>query len=164
MLGKAGRLHLARGLRHAPQRLAAVITDERMLGVTSWITLSPKNPRPGVEEVLCLWLNGTVGMLLRVVGANRPYLGRSVVPSEVAQQMLVLDIDSLTDDQLASAKNIYRELSSVELQGFAHIGDDPQRRLLDRRLWEEVLRSEMASEVDQLAKAFQLEPLMTTRH
>ena len=164
MLGKAGRLHLARGLRHAPQRLAAVITDERMLGVTSWITLLPKNPRPGVEEVLCLWLNGTVGMLLRVVGANRPYLGRSVVPSEVAQQMLVLDIDSLTDDQLGSAKNIYRELSSVELQGFAHIGDDPQRRLLDRRLWEEVLRSEMASEVDQLAKAFQLEPLMTTRH
>ena len=164
MLGKAGRLHLARGLRHAPQRLAAVITDERMLGVTSWITLLPKNPRPGVEEVLCLWLNGTVGMMLRVVGANRPYLGRSVVPSEVAQQMLVLDIDSLTDDQLGSAKNIYRELSSVELQGFAHIGDDPQRRLLDRRLWEEVLRSEMASEVDQLAKAFQLEPLMTTRH
>ena len=164
MLGKAGRLHLARGLRHAPQRLAAVITDERMLGVTSWITLLPKNPRPGAEEVLCLWLNGTVGMLLRVAGANRPYLGRSVVPSEVAQQMLVLDIDSLTDDQLASAKNIHRELSSLELQGFAHIGDDPQRRLLDRRLWEEVLRSEMASEVDQLAKVLQLEPLMTTRH
>ena len=164
MLGKAGRLHLARGLRHAPQRLAAATTEERMLGVSSWITLLPKNPRPGVEEVLCLWLNGTVGMLLRMVGANRPYLGRSVVPSEVARQMLVLDVDSLTDDQLASARRIHRDLSSVELQGFANIWDDAQRRLLDRRLWEEVLRTEMASEVDQLAKALQLEPLMTTRH
>ena len=164
MLGKAGRLHLARGLRHAPQRLAAAITEERMLGVASWITLLPKNPRPGVEEVLCLWLNGSVGMLLRMVGANRPYLGRSVVPSELAQQMLVLDVDSLTDDQLVSARKIHHELSSLELQGFAHIWDDPQRRQLDRRLWEEVLQTEMASEVDQLAKALQLEPLMTTRH
>ena len=164
MLGQAGRLHLARELRHAPQRLAAVITEERMLGVRSWTTLLPKNPRPGVEEVLCLWLNGTVGMLLRLAGANRPYLGRSALPTEVAQQMLVLDVDSLTDDQLASARRIHRELSGVELQGFAHIWDDPQRRQLDRRLWGEVLRTEMVSEVDQLAKALQLEPLMTARH
>ena len=164
MLGQAGRLHLARELRHAPQRLAAVTTEEPMLGVSSWITLLPRNPRPGVEEVLCLWLNGTVGMLLRVTGANRPYLGRSRMPSEVAQQMLVLDVDSLTDDQLASARKIHRELSGVELQGFANIWDDPQRRQLDRRLWGEVLRSEMVSEVDQLAKAFQLEPMMTARH
>ena len=164
MLDQAGRLHLARELRHAPQRLGAVITEERMLGVRSWTTLLPKNPRPGVEEVLCLWLNGTVGMLLRVVGANRPYLGRSAIPTEVAQQMLVLDVDSLTVDQLASAKEVYRELSSVELQGFAQIWNDPQRRELDRRLWSEVLRSEMASEIDQLAKALQLEPLMTARH
>lgn len=164
MLGQAGSLHLARELRHESQGLAAVVTKEPMLGVRSWTTLLPKNPRPGLEESLCLWLNGTVGMLLRLAVANRPHLGRSVLPSDVARQMLVLDVDALTDDQLASARSIYRELSNLELQGFAHIGDDPQRRLLDRRLWEEVLRSEMVSEVDQLAKALQLEPLMTTRH
>ena len=164
MLGKAGRLHLARELRHAPQRLAAAVTAEPMLGVSSWITLLPKNPRPGVDEVLCQWLNGTVGMLLRVASANRPYLGRSRTPSEVAQQMLVLDVDSLSDDQLASARNLHRELSTVELQGFAHIWDDPLRRELDRRLWGEVLRTEMSPEVDQLAQALQREPLMTARH
>ena len=164
MLGKAGRLHLARGLRHAPQRLAAAVTEEPMLGVSSWITLLPKNPRPGVEEALCLWLNGTVGMLLRVASANRPYLGRSALPSEVAKRMLVLDPDVLTDDQLATAREVHRELSTVELQGFAHIWDDPLRRELDRRLWGEVLRTEMSAEVDQLAQALQREPLMTARH
>ena len=164
MLGKAGRLHLARGLRHAPQRLAAAVTEEPMLGVSSWITLLPKNPRPGVEEALCLWLNGTVGMLLRVASANRPYLGRSALPSEVAKRMLVLDPDVLTDDQLATAREVHRELSTVELQGFAHIWDDPLRRELDRRLWGEVLRTEMSPEVDQLAQALQREPLMTARH
>lgn len=164
MLGRAGRLHLARELGHASQRLAAVVTDEQLLGVRSWTTLLPKIPRPGVEEALCLWLNGTVGMLLRLASANRPYLGRSALPTEVAQQMLVLDVDSLSDDQLASAKKIHRELSSDELQGFAHIWDDPQRRQLDRKLWGEVLRSDMVSEVEQLAKALQAEPLMVTRN
>ena len=164
MLGKAGRLHLARELRHAPQRVAAAVTAEPMLGVSSWITLLPKNPRPGVEEVLCQWLNGTVGMLLRVASANRPYLGRSRTPSEVAQQMLVLDVDSLSDDQLASARKLHRELSRVELQGFAYVWDDPQRRRLDSKLWEDVLGMTMASEVDQLAKFLQQEPMMTARH
>ena len=164
MLERAGRLHLARELGHGPQRLAAVVTDEQMLGVRSWTTLLPKSPRPGVEEVLCLWLNGTVGMLLRLTSANRPYLGRSALPTEVAQQMLVLDVDSLTVDQLATAQKIYRELRSVELRGFAYIWDDPQRRQLDHRLWRDVLRSDMASEIDQLAKALQSEPSMTARN
>ena len=164
MLGKAGRLHIARELGHAPQRLAAVVTEERMLGVRSWTTLLPKDPRPGVEEALCLWLNGTVGMLLRVASANRPYLGRSALPSEVARQMLVLDVDSMTDDQLATARDVHREFRSVELQGFAHVWDDPQRRRLDGKLWEDVLGTGMASEVDQLAKSLQLEPTMTARN
>ena len=164
MLGKAGRLHLARELGHAPQRLAAVVTEERMLGVRSWTTLLPKNPRPGVEETLCLWLNGTVGMLLRVASANRPYLGRSALPSEVARQLLVLDVDLLTDGQLATAREVHREFRSVELQGFAHVWDDPQRRRLDGKLWEDVLGTGMASEVDQLAKSLQLEPTMTARN
>ena len=163
MLGRAGRLHLARELGHAPQRLAAVVTEERMLGVRSWTTLLPKNPRPGVEEALCLWLNGTVGMLLRLAGANRPYLGRSALPTEVARQMLVLDVNSLTVDQLAIAQKIYRELRNVELDGFARIWDDPHRRRLDRELWEEILGMHIMAEVDQLAKALQLEPSMTAR-
>ena len=164
MLGKAGRLHLARELGHAPQRLAAVVTEERMLGVRSWTTLLPKDQRPGVEEALCLWLNGTVGMLLGVASSNRPYLGRSALPSEVARQMLVLDVDSLTDGQLATAREVHREFRSVELQGFAHVWDDPQRRRLDGKLWEGVLGTGMASEVDQLAKSLQLEPTMTARN
>ena len=44
MLERSDRLHLASELRHAPQRLAAVVTCEAMLGVRSWITLTPKNP------------------------------------------------------------------------------------------------------------------------
>lgn len=55
--------------------------------------------------------------------------------SKAAQPMLVLDGDSLTDDQLASARRLHRDLDRVELQGFAYIWDDPQRCRLDRRSW-----------------------------
>ena len=85
MLQRAGRLQLARELGHAPQRVAAALADEAMLGVRSWITLLPRQLEPGKEEALCLWLNSTPGLLLRILCANRPYLGRSAVPHEVAR-------------------------------------------------------------------------------
>lgn len=164
LLERAGQLHLARDLGHAPQRLAAVLTDEPMLGTSSWITLLPKDPRPGAEEALCLWLNSTVGLLLRIVGANRPYLGRSRTPHEVAREMLALDVGRLANDQLAAAKAACQELSGSDLLGFAHIYDDPQRRRLDQVLWTKVLRIDPADEVDRLARTLQLEPLMTARN
>ncbi len=100
MLAKAGRLQLARELGHAPQRLAAVLTDEAMLGVRSWITLRPKRPAPGKEEALCLWLNSTPGLLLRILRSNRPYLGRSTLPQEVARGLPVIDVDALASARL----------------------------------------------------------------
>lgn len=87
-----------------------------------------------------------------------------MTPSEAAQPMLVLNVDSLTDDQLASARKLHRELSGVERQGVAHIRDDPQRHQLDRRSWGGVIRTEMSAEVDELAEVLRREPLMTARH
>lgn len=98
------------------------------------------------------------------MGANRPYLGRSRTPHEVAREMLVLDVGRLTSGQLAAAKSACEELNGSDLLGFAHIYDDPQRRRLDRTLWSEVLGIDQADEVARLARALQLEPLMTARH
>ena len=78
--------------------------------------------------------------------------------------MLVLDVGRLTSVQLATAKAACEELNGSDLLGFAHIYDDPQRRRLDRILWSEVLGIDPADEVARLAKALQVEPLMTARH
>ena len=80
MLARRGRLQLARELRYAPQRMAAVMTDNPMLGVRSWYTVLLRSPASGKNEALCLWLNSTFGLLLRIMHGNRPYLGRSAVP------------------------------------------------------------------------------------
>lgn len=164
MLARASRLQLAGELRHAPQRLAAVLTEQAMLGVRSWITLSPKQPSGGKEEALCLWLNGTLGLLLRIVHANRPYLGRSGMPHELARKLPVLDVDRLTEDQLEAARSLFRNLRHKPLQGFAHLGSDPVRRDLDHRFFNEVLGYPADADLDSLAEMLNREPTLTTRH
>ncbi len=164
MLAKAGRLHLARQLRHAPQRLAAVVTHEAMLGVRSWITLLPKRPTRGKEEALCLWLNSTPGLLLQILSSNRPYLGRSALPHEVARGLRVIDVDALSDAQAQAARQVCEDLHAKRLQGFAYIADDAVRRELDHRLFEEILGYSVGPELDSLARALNGEPTLTVRH
>ena len=164
MLEKAGYLQLACELRHAPQRVAAVLTDEAMLGFSSWITLRARNPDKGKEEALCLWLNSSLGLLLRVVHANRPYLGRSRLPHGVAKSLPVLDIDALSDTQREAAFKLYHDMKHKPLLGFAHLAMDRVRRELDHRLFEEVLGCSVEKEIDQLAKMLNLEPTITARH
>ena len=165
MLEQASHLHIARELGHAPQRLAAIHTEEPMLGVSSWISLKMKNPRDGSEEVLCLWLNSTLGLLLRIVHANRPYLGRSRLPHELARTLRVIDVNRLTDPQLQMGKQIFADLADSPLAGFAKLTSDPVRCELDQRLTADLLAlPDAATTVEQLAKMLAREPLLTTRH
>lgn len=164
MLARASRLQLAGELRHAPQRVAAVLTEQAALGVSSWITLQPKQPSYGKEEALCLWLNGTLGLMLRIVHANRPYLGRSRMPHELAQTLPVLDVDRLSESQLAAAGQVFGELRRKPLQGFAKLCSDPVRRELDHRFFKDVLGYTADAELDLVAEMLNREPTLTTRH
>ena len=164
MLARASRLQLASELGHAPQRAAAVLTERAALGVSSWITLLPKQSSHGKEEALCLWLNGTLGLLLRIVHANRPYLGRSRLPHELAQTLPVLDVDQLSGSQLAAASQVFEELRREPLQGFAKLCSDPVRRELDHRFFKEVLGYAVDTELDLVAEMLNREPALTTRH
>ena len=164
MLARAGRLQLARELGHAPQRLAAVVTAQPMLGVRSWITLTPKKPLHGSDEALCMWLNTSLGLLLRIVHANRPYLGRSAVPHELARTLPVLDVAALSEAQRAAACELFDEMKHQPLQGFAHLASDPVRRELEHRFFADVLGYSADAELDLLAQMLNREPTLTTRH
>ena len=164
MLARAGRLHLAREVRHAPQRLAAVHTSHRMLGVRSWMTANIKNQEPGKEEALCLWFNSTPGLLLRLCYANRPYLGRHSLPHELMRNLPVLNVDVLSEGQLRCAKALFEELKEKNFQGFGELATDSVRRELDQRLLAEVIGHAAPDAIDGLATALNNEPTMTARH
>ena len=164
MLKQAGRLHLAGEIRHAPQRLAAVLTDEPMLGVRSWITIKLLNYRTGEEEALCLWLNSTPGLLLRIACANRPYLGRSAVSHERARKLPVLDVKSLSKAKLRKAVSIFEDLKGETLEGFGSLATDSVRRTLDAEFSMQVLGAKSDSLFERLAKVLSLEPTLQARH
>ena len=184
MLAQERRLHLARDLGMAPQRLAAVLTDKPMLGVRSWVTLALHDDMPGKQEALCLWLNSTPGLLMRILHGNRPYLGRSSVPHELIRTLPALDVNRLSADQLAAAAGIYEDLKNKTLQGFSHLQDDPVRNELNSRLCAEVLdidansvetltdsikepgyeTEDLKELVDELTHKLALEPTMHARH
>lgn len=163
MLKEQGRLHVACDLGMAPQRVAAVLTKTPMLGVSSWVTLVPKAPVRGKEEALCLWLNSTPGLLFRILHGNRPYLGRSRLPHELVRTLLVLDVNALSEKQLASAVFIYEDLKEKELQGFSGIENDPIRNELNTRLCREVLAID-PSGIDDLTRKLANEPTLHARH
>ena len=164
MLARAGRLHIAREVGHAPQRLAAVLSDQEMLGVRSWITLKQRKPLRGADEALCLWLNTGPGLLLRIMHANRPYLGRSSLPHELARTLPVLDVAALSEAQRAAARELLEDLKHRPLEGFARLASDRARRELEHRFFKEVLGYSASAELDMLAQMLNREPALTTRH
>lgn len=166
MLARQGTLHLAAELGHAPQSIAAVCSAVPMLGVRSWITLNPKTPRAGFEQALCLWLNTTLGLLLRLLHANRPYLGRSSVPHELAATMPALDVSALSNVQLRSASTLFDSLKDRPLEGFSNIRSDAARAELNERFVREVLGGSQ-DDVDQMTEltdALHEEPTLHARH
>lgn len=171
MLRKAGHLQHARDLGHAPQRFAAVRTEEDMLGVSSWITLLIKhdgeeNLLAAMEKTLALWLNSTPGLILRIVHANRPYLGRSRMPHELARTFPVLDVAKLPAEKLAAGAALFDELAGREFQGFARMDTDENRRKLNEGILTDVLGAPAAAKtaMRKLTAQLKAEPTITARH
>lgn len=134
ILARGSRLQIACELRHNTQRLGAVLTDQPMLGVRSWFSLQSANRRDGGEETLCLWLNSTLGMLLRVVHGNRPYPGRSLITHTNASDLPVLDIAALTEHQLKLGKEAYDRMCGCVLNPVHCMNNDSVRQDVDRAL------------------------------
>lgn len=95
--------------------------------------------------------------------SNRPYLGRSRVPHELARTMPVLDVDRLSSDQLSAATGVYADLKHRELLGFSALADDPVRREINERLCREVLGIDPEIVAD-ITRKLALEPTLHARH
>lgn len=139
MLGRAGFLQLANELRLNTQSVSAAINAEPTLGVGSWITLKPKKPRPGLVETTCLALNTTLGMLLRLAHANRPYPSRVRLTHESTKCLPFFNLDLLSTKQLKQGRQIFNTLKDKKLTCFANLQNDEVRKELNERFYAQVL-------------------------
>lgn len=158
MLSRASRLQFGLEIRTNTQRVSSAITDRAMLGVRSWVSLLPKNDRDGSFETLCLWLNSTLGMVLRLVFSNRPYPGRSGMTNTSVKTLPVIDISKLTDSQLKMGRELYKQICSEPLMPFHLILQDSTRKAIDAGICDLLGIDESA--MTQIAQMFVNEPVV----
>lgn len=145
---RASNLRISNEFRVNANPTCAVFTERTSLGGSSWPNFRMKTPE--MEKALCVWLNGTLGLLSFWINGNRTQSGRGRTTVRAIPEIQTLDIRKLDDNQLVAASMIYDQLSRKPMLPANEAWRDPVRQELDRRLLTEVLGLD-DSAVEQLA-------------
>ena len=130
--GTASRAHLTLDFRFTSQPLAAAITEYKTIGGTAWPNVTFPNTR--FDYPFALWCNSTLGLLLFWWYASRQQDGRGRTTIVAIESLPILDLRTLTDEQLSTAQEIFDDFRDRDLMP-AYLADaDPNRALLDRRV------------------------------
>jgi len=132
VFGACARLMVAERLRLNTMRVLCVRLDRPGIGNVWW----PMRLKDGVrvveaEKALALWFNCSLGLLI-ALGRRADTQGAWVdFKKPTLLTMPVLDVGSLTDDQLAALTAAYDELARKPLFSFSAMDDDPMRKAID---------------------------------
>ena len=125
-------LFVSRVLGMASQALASAMTKEPMLGGRAWTSLP--HPDISVKRAAALWLNGTLGMLVRLGYAQTTQPGRATLG---VKAMSGLPIPNFAEDSEAGewarlvAEDQFDRLAQLELQPAAYAWRDKNRHEID---------------------------------
>ena len=124
--------HISRGFRFNSQALAVAITQYQAIGGRAWPNVMFDDHH--FDAVFSLWGNSTLGLLCYWWHSNRQVAGRGDLTIQAIDSIPVLDSRELTDGQLQTAEETFKEFRELELKP-AYLADaDPNRALLDRRV------------------------------
>lgn len=140
---QSGRVQVTRDVRYNSQRVMAVLTPFRTLGVRAWFTMqideSDRNSRTRQEVALALWCNSTLGMLMHANHANRAQEGRGTGSKGMLETLTTLDVRELQPWQLEEAQAAWRDFRGRKFDSFHRCAVDAARMELDERLVRDVL-------------------------
>ena len=154
----ASRSHFSRGFRFNSQPLAVAITGTKSAGGRAWPSVVFPDPR--YDYAFSLWGNSTLGLVCYWWNSNRQVAGRGDMTISSVESLPLLDLRSLSDDQLLTAAKTFQEFSELELKP-AYLADaDPVRARLDRRVVCDLLgfNEDIYLAVRQLAATWCSEP------
>ncbi len=154
----ASRTHISREFRFNSQPLSVAITETPTIGGRAWPNV--RFNQAGCDLAFAIWGNSTLGLIIYWWHSNRQVSGRGAMSIRSADSLSVLDLRTLTDDQLRTAKAIFEEFRDKELKP-AYLADaDPNRALLDRRVVCDLLGfdEEVYAAVRRLAAKWCAEP------
>ena len=128
----ASRAHISRGFRFNSQPLAVAFTDQRSIGGRAWPNVGFSDFR--WDYPFAIWSNSSLGLLSYWWHSNRQVAGRGEITVSAIDSLPVLDFRTLSDEQLATAQDIFDDFRERDLMP-AYLADaDPNRALLDRRV------------------------------
>jgi hypothetical protein len=140
---RAGTLHFTQDIQYDSQRVTAVRTKLKTLGIRAWYTMnfSTENDLKRIrQEIACaLWANSTLGLLLHADHGVKSQEGRGTGSKAMLEHLPTLDIRELQDWQLEAAESIWRDLKDREFQSFHRCAVDPARIELDTRVIKDML-------------------------
>ncbi len=133
----ASRAHISRDFTFGSQALLCAFTEQETIGGSMWPNVIFQDKR--FDFAFAVWSNSTLGLLSYWWHSNRRQSSKANLSIRSAESLAILDLRTLTDAQLASAKEIFDEFRDKELHP-AYLADtDPNRALLDRRVIRDLL-------------------------
>ena len=128
----ASRAHINRDFTFGSQALAVAFTERESIGGRVWPNVGFGDIR--FDFAFSVWGNCTLGLLSYWWHASRQQSSKASLTIRSADSLPILDLRTLTDEQIATAEAIFDEFRDKELQP-AYLADaDPNRALLDRRV------------------------------
>ena len=128
----ASRTHLNRDFRFNSQPLAVAFTEQASIGGRAWPNVLFDNQ--WLDYTFTVWANSTLGLICFWWHSNRQVAGRGTTTVSAVNSLPILDLRTLTDDQLSTAQDIFDDFRHWDLMP-AYLADaDPNRAHLDRRV------------------------------
>ena len=128
----ASRAHLNLDFTFGSQPLAVSFTERQSLGGSVWSDVTYTDSR--FDYAFAVWGNSTLGLLSWWWHSNRQQSSKARLTIRMAESLPILDLRTLTDNQLSTAQEIFDDFRDRDLMP-AYLADaDPNRALLDRRV------------------------------
>ena len=112
-------------------------TERKTIGGRAWISI--QLPAIELEKALVLWANTTLGLLMYWWHASKQQAGRGSITKTTLATLPILDVTTLSADQLQRAARIFDETCQLPLKPVHELDIDHNRKLLDHRFYSEVL-------------------------
>ncbi len=143
----ASRLHYNRDFRLNSQSLAACLTPQLSLGGRAWPNFLTKD---SWEIPVVLWANTTPGLISFWWAGSRQQQGRSILTITRLPELLSLDADRLSEEQIDLSRKIFEEFQNKSLRPANEAYRDEVRKELDRAVLIDLLQLKV-DVLDQLA-------------
>jgi len=137
VLASASNCHFNQNFRFNSQSTAMQFTPRRTIGGRAWMSIRLASTIQ--EKALVAWANTTFGILLHWWHSNKQQSGRGNIGKSSLKSFPILDVASLTPQQLEEAEKLFDAMSRKKLLPIHQIDKDAVRRELDHRFAQHVL-------------------------